>query len=342
MKYVKAHQPPHDLSLRFTLYSQTPMSDGKTHTITKYCPFSVRNFPDISQEQLVSKLMPLMKEVALELQHITGFGVDKAEIRKGSTTIEKVLYPTIQPRSDQSLWYSFAISLKFYVYAYQWIKQGRTAKAINENIMNDGWTRQITPTGKSLFKLPVCQKTGIFKVGQYGITYDKHDPVFSRFLARFQTDGHLAFGTSGYFGNLWGISYDYWPPAKNPTKFFKKGPRKSLLASQPTDSTDYVYLIKVNRQNIFKIGKSNDPRSRLDSFQTASPHKLKIVHTFPADNASAAEETLHELFHPIRMEGEWFNLSPSQSDQLLKIERYKDRRFWIDGQGYAPQELLTS
>jgi hypothetical protein len=56
--------------------------------------------------------------------------------------------------------------------------------------------------------------------------------------------------------------------------------------------------MKFSRKDIYKIGKSDDPGSRLRSLQTASPHTLKLAHIFKADNASAAEESLHEVLHP--------------------------------------------
>ena len=99
-------------------------------------------------------------------------------------------------------------------------------------------------------------------------------------------------------------------------------PRKSRLASQPQDNTDYVYLIRMGRTKFYKIGKSNDPQGRLASMQTASPYKLKIVHVFKADNAAAAEEALHHRLHEARMEGEWFKLTDEQQRLLVSVTAF--------------------
>lgn len=137
------------------------------------------------------------------------------------------------------------------------------------------------------------------------------------------------------------VGYDYWPEAKHLEKYAKKPPRKSRFATQPTDNTDYVYIIKITGQNIYKIGKSNDPQGRLNKLKTSNPYKIKLVHTFKADNASAAEETLHELLHHVRMEGERFNIPHSQIQRLIMIERFEHKYFWINNQAIDPMDLFN-
>lgn len=105
------------------------------------------------------------------------------------------------------------------------------------------------------------------------------------------------------------------------------GTSKRQIASQPTDGTDYVYLIRMGRTKMYKIGKTNDPQGRLVSLQTASPYKLKLLHTFKADNASAAEESLHAKFHGVRLEGEWFKLTDAERDAIVSVKEYRDNCF---------------
>jgi hypothetical protein len=91
---------------------------------------------------------------------------------------------------------------------------------------------------------------------------------------------------------------------------------------------------------MYKIGKTNDPEGRLQSLQTASPHKLNLLHLFRADNATMAEEELHRLLHSKRLEGEWFNLTTSEKDVLLSVECFEGKRFWIAGAGLEPEQLF--
>ena len=86
----------------------------------------------------------------------------------------------------------------------------------------------------------------------------------------------------------------------------------------------------MGRQKVYKIGKSNDPQGRLASLQSASPYKLKLYHTFRAENASAAEETLHVVFHSNRLEGEWFQLSDEQKKAVMTVVEFKEGQFHTD------------
>ena len=109
----------------------------------------------------------------------------------------------------------------------------------------------------------------------------------------------------------------------------------------PVDNTEYVYFIQAGRTQAFKIGKSDDPQGRLDSLQTANPHKLKLVHTFKADNASTADEELHRLLHSQRMAGEWFNVSKVQQQVIDSIQQFEQGQFWIGDDGVELNELFV-
>lgn len=91
---------------------------------------------------------------------------------------------------------------------------------------------------------------------------------------------------------------------------------------------------------MYKIGKTNDPQGRLTSLQTASPDKLKLVHTFKADNASAAEEGLHAALQNKRMQGEWFQLSDKQQSGISNVIEYKNNKFVTEDGDLSASELL--
>ncbi|HRQ39600.1 MAG TPA: GIY-YIG nuclease family protein [Chloroflexota bacterium] len=162
--------------------------------------------------------------------------------------------------------------------------------------------------------------------------FDRHDVLYNRFISRFYDEGNLALGQKRY----WCVSSSYlsvrgidWPVA--PKFNTDTMPRKSKIASQPKDDIDYVYLIRMGRTKFYKIGKSNDPQGRLASMQTASPYKLKMQHVFKADNAAAAEETLHHKLHGARMKGEWFKLTDEEQKVIARITAFEDGQFIMGG-----------
>ena len=65
-----------------------------------------------------------------------------------------------------------------------------------------------------------------------------------------------------------------------------------------------IYFIQQGNNGPIKIGKSNDPKKRLRSLQTASPHELCLLKTLPENFIKESE--IHEKFKEYRIEGEWF------------------------------------
>ena len=79
-----------------------------------------------------------------------------------------------------------------------------------------------------------------------------------------------------------------------------------------TKESAFVYFIRGG--NRVKIGRSNDPKSRLAMLQVGSPVKLEIVHIIQCsslEHSILVENCLHHVFGQIRERGEWFKLTPS-------------------------------
>ena len=238
-----------------------------------------------------------------------------------------------------------------------WINGRQQAPRIAKDRLIEGWQRQPVERFKAIaFRLPCMaghrskehffQEHGVRKRRRKKVGwifyYDQNDVVFSRFINRFYDEGNLAIGEERCWGkadarylSVEGID---WPLPKAQKSIV---PRKSKIASQPKDETDYVYLIRMGRTNFYKIGKSNDPQGRLAGMQTASPYKLKLIHIFKADNAAAAEEILHHRLHEARMEGEWFKLTDVQREILTNVTAYETGQFII-GQERLDIERLFS
>lgn len=74
-------------------------------------------------------------------------------------------------------------------------------------------------------------------------------------------------------------------------------------------SSGWIYLIQAEGTEKYKIGRSQNPRQRLQCLQTSSPIPLKLVFTQWTVNCFALEKYLHEIYKEERIHGEWFHLS---------------------------------
>ena len=86
-----------------------------------------------------------------------------------------------------------------------------------------------------------------------------------------------------------------------------------------------VYIVRAGDTDLYKIGFSRDVSSRLDTLQTASPHKLSLVHIFDGADESI-ESALHDFFEERRSHGEWFFFGDELDPVEACAERIKDIR----------------
>ena len=321
--------------------------------------FTLRNLTGQTESEQVEEATAIMAEVAAELHYITGYGIDKGTVKLNARKANEVVYSDLAPSAPvPDFWHGVKITLG-YIRCYQWVSGRPQGWRIPKERFNEAWQRQIWEQNRvASFRIPclyatqpqqrhkyfffhVVNKKRGRKVTGWVCQYDKEDAVFNRFINRFNDEGNLAIGPERYWAktpvhvSIEGIK---WPRSKAKPK---KVPRKSRLASQPQDNTDYVYLIRMGRTKFYKIGKSNDPQGRLASMQTASPYKLKIVHVFKADNAAAAEEALHHRLHEARREGEWFKLTDEHQKVLVIVTAYEDGQFVMEGIKRGIEELFS-
>lgn len=72
-------------------------------------------------------------------------------------------------------------------------------------------------------------------------------------------------------------------------------------------SKGYIYVIKVGCK--YKIGKTINHKSRLNSLQTSNPDQIKIEAIFYGKKYEILELELHKMFSKKRLTGEWFQLN---------------------------------
>jgi hypothetical protein len=66
----------------------------------------------------------------------------------------------------------------------------------------------------------------------------------------------------------------------------------------------FVYFIGAKDSERIKIGYSIDPWKRIQQIQSGNPENLEVLYHFPGTKET--EATLHSLFGPSRLRGEWF------------------------------------
>lgn len=79
-----------------------------------------------------------------------------------------------------------------------------------------------------------------------------------------------------------------------------------------------------------KIGISKNPQSRLRSLQTGHPSKLFLNHSIevPDDRVRLLERMIHQDLSHRRTNGEWFDLSPTEAEELLEFTIIR----WLEDQ----------
>jgi len=93
----------------------------------------------------------------------------------------------------------------------------------------------------------------------------------------------------------------------------------------------YVYLIKLEEIDIYKIGFSKNPKNRIKGLQTANPYELVLIESYLSDRANILEKTLHRRFasfkvdeNEYKLKGEFFKLDTNS------VKNFKDTCQKID------------
>jgi len=81
-----------------------------------------------------------------------------------------------------------------------------------------------------------------------------------------------------------------------------------------------IYVAR-HEHGFVKIGKSDDPVSRISSLQTACPYQIRLFTTITVDGDwSVVEAALHNAFDDQRLQGEWFDIKGNQLRDLVEIK----------------------
>lgn len=81
----------------------------------------------------------------------------------------------------------------------------------------------------------------------------------------------------------------------------------------------YIYLIRQEDSNYYKIGKSISPKSRIKNLQKGNPITLKLIYSARcADNGFLAELAAHNKFKNCCVRGEWFEFEDNQVANVIE------------------------
>lgn len=90
----------------------------------------------------------------------------------------------------------------------------------------------------------------------------------------------------------------------------------------------FVYFVRMGIDGPVKIGKSNDPRSRISSLTTGCPIEIIPLLLIPGDHL---EKTLHAYFARCWIKGEWFKADDFLLGHVKALQKKKLGRMTIAG-----------
>ena len=87
-----------------------------------------------------------------------------------------------------------------------------------------------------------------------------------------------------------------------------------------THPAGYVYVIQdVDISMLYKIGRTINPKDRLNKFAVELPFATEIVAIVATDDAPTLEWQLHQRYTEARKRGESFDLTPSQVREICDL-----------------------
>ncbi len=95
--------------------------------------------------------------------------------------------------------------------------------------------------------------------------------------------------------------------------------RKTNETRKSRQRIEYVYLIKFPTGE-YKIGRTTDPKHRLQNLYSSLPFKLEYAALIKTNNMAVLEKQLHERFWSKRIRGEWFKLSTEDVDYIKGLQ----------------------
>lgn len=81
----------------------------------------------------------------------------------------------------------------------------------------------------------------------------------------------------------------------------------------------FVYLIRCEENNYYKIGITKNIERRIKQIQTGTPDKIYLVEKYESEHSSKIEKALHNFFSPYHRNNEWFELSLEDEMKFMEM-----------------------
>jgi hypothetical protein len=286
------------------------------HNQRKHRTFRLRNLRDETPQDKIAHARQILREVAAELRIISGgHGLLSGVVNVDGKAVVRL--PLIEEYPAPERYGDFLDSVASLTFSGSFL--GRREDG---TVYQRGTRRTIT--------IPCRAPSPLIQGGTRRVA--RSDPAFISFCQRFAEEGNLSVKEDF---DVWGHLQSGERKMLKSVQRVNKRAMKAAKAAEKAKQRPLIYLIHMH-DDIYKIGQSLNPRTRLRELQTSSPYALRLVHTFPASDATQAETLLHGYLGAIQLQGEWFRLSPRQTELLSLIDRYEGGSFWL---GNEPLEL---
>ena len=106
---------------------------------------------------------------------------------------------------------------------------------------------------------------------------------------------------------------DYDIPKQQP---LEKPTQTKSYESRP----GYVYLLRaIEPHNHYKIGRSSQPKKRIETLSVKLPYPIKPICLIKTDDMIELESNLHNMFDNKRVGGEWFQLDDTDIEYIKSL-----------------------
>src|SRR5690606_26032137 len=98
--------------------------------------------------------------------------------------------------------------------------------------------------------------------------------------------------------------------------------KNARLSNSKLRPDGFIYILKLNGFDIYKIGVSSNPERRIKDIDGANPFGVDVLFTEYFKNVYEMEECVHDSFCKNSMRREWFKIQPE--DVTTLINQLKD------------------
>lgn len=81
----------------------------------------------------------------------------------------------------------------------------------------------------------------------------------------------------------------------------------------------FVYLVGNRAHGYYKIGRTQDIAARMATLAKGVPFEFDVCEYFPCKDSRGRESRVHAQLAEWRVKKEWYQMTPAQADQALKL-----------------------